>query len=45
MDWDAARLFLALARGRTLGEAAMTLGVDTSTAVVRAFWRRLRPKP
>lgn len=30
-DWDDARLFLALARARTLGEAAARLGVDSST--------------
>lgn len=30
-SWDDVRLFLALARARTAGEAARTLGVDTST--------------
>ena len=31
LRWDDVRLFLALARGRTVGEAATTLGVDGST--------------
>ncbi len=31
MAWDDVRLFLALYRARTIGEAARTLGVDTST--------------
>ncbi|MEL7371001.1 MAG: LysR family transcriptional regulator [Myxococcota bacterium] len=31
LNWDDVRLFLALARARTLGEAARTLSVDTST--------------
>lgn len=31
MAWDDVRLFLALYRARTVGEAARTLGVDTST--------------
>lgn len=31
MAWDDVRLFLALYRARTVGQAAMALGVDTST--------------
>jgi DNA-binding transcriptional LysR family regulator len=31
LAWDDVRLFLALCRARTLGEAAATLGVDVST--------------
>lgn len=32
LQWDDVRLFLALQRARTLGEAAASLGVDASTA-------------
>ena len=31
MGWDDVRLFLALARARTVGDAASSLGVDAST--------------
>ena len=31
LDWDAVRLFLALGRAQTVGQAARTLGVDAST--------------
>lgn len=31
LQWDDVRLFLALCRGRTVGEAAAALGVDAST--------------
>jgi len=31
LDWDDVRLFLALGRARTVGDAAATLGVDAST--------------
>ncbi|MEM9071923.1 MAG: LysR family transcriptional regulator [Myxococcota bacterium] len=32
LNWDDVRLFLVLGRSRTLGEAALELGVDASTA-------------
>lgn len=32
LSWDDVRLFLALSRARTVGEAAKSLGVDASTA-------------
>src|SRR5882762_1621477 len=31
LDWDDVRLFLALCRARTVGDAAAALGVDGST--------------